>query len=115
MYKYVNKMTPDVFDNFFSCISDIHQYDTRNAAMKLLYITFRGTTRGQNLSDTVVLVFGISSLKTLIQIVQLAHLKHILVNYFLPLMGKRDFVRFGFKMSSGRISYIAQYPSGPFY
>ena len=47
MYKYVNKMTPDVFDNFFSSISDIHQYDTRNATMKLLYITFRGTTRGQ--------------------------------------------------------------------
>ena len=47
MYKYVNKMTPDVFDNVFSSISDIHQYDTRNATMKLLYITFRGTTRGQ--------------------------------------------------------------------
>ena len=47
MYKYVNKMTPDVFDNFFSSISDIHQYETRNATMKLLYITFRGTTRGQ--------------------------------------------------------------------
>ena len=40
MYKYVNKMTPDVFHNFFSSISDIHQYETRNATMKLLYITF---------------------------------------------------------------------------
>ena len=47
MYEYVNKMTPDVFDNFFSSISDKHQYETRNATMKLLYITFRGTTRGQ--------------------------------------------------------------------
>ena len=47
MYKYVNKMTPGVFDNFFSSISDIHQYETRNATMKLLYITFLGTARGQ--------------------------------------------------------------------
>ena len=61
MYKYVNKMTPGVFDNFFSSISDIHQQDTRNAAMKLLYLTFRGTTRVQKKSNTVVLV---SSFKT---------------------------------------------------
>ena len=47
MYKYVNKITPDVFDNFSSSVSDIHQYETRNATMKLLYTTFRGTTRGQ--------------------------------------------------------------------
>ena len=33
MYKYINKMTPDVFDNFFSSISDIHQYETRNATI----------------------------------------------------------------------------------
>ena len=64
MYKYVTKMTPDVFDNFFSSISDIHYYETRNATMKLLYITFRGKTRGQKPLNTVVLVFGISSLKT---------------------------------------------------
>ena len=38
MYKYVNKMTPDVFDNFFSSISDIHQYETRNATMKLRFV-----------------------------------------------------------------------------
>ena len=37
------------------------------------------------LSNTVVLIFGISSSKILIQTVQLAHLKNILVNYFLPL------------------------------
>ena len=47
MYKYVNKMTPDVFDNFFRNISDIHQYNTRNATQKQFYITYRGTTRGQ--------------------------------------------------------------------
>ena len=47
MYKYVNNMTPDVFDNFFRNISDINQHDTRNATQKLLYITFRGTTRRQ--------------------------------------------------------------------
>ena len=43
MYKYVNKMTPDVFDNFFRNISDIHQHNTRNATQK----TYRDTTRGQ--------------------------------------------------------------------
>ena len=64
MYNYEKNITPDVFDNFFSSIADIHQYETRNATMKLLYITFRGTTRGQKLSNTVVLVVGISSLKT---------------------------------------------------
>ena len=47
MYKCVNKMTPDVFDNFFRNISDIHQHNTRNATQKQFYITYRGTTRGQ--------------------------------------------------------------------
>ena len=47
MYRYVNNMIPDVFDNFFSNTSDIHQHNTRNATQKLFYITFRGTTRGQ--------------------------------------------------------------------
>ena len=47
MYRYVNNMTPDVFDNFFSNISYIHQHNTRNATQKLFHITFRGTTRGQ--------------------------------------------------------------------
>ena len=65
MYKYINKMTPDVFDNFFSSISDIHQYETRNATMELLYITFLvAQQEDKKLSNTVVLVFGISSLKT---------------------------------------------------
>ena len=30
MYKYLNNMTPDVFENFFSNICDIDQHDTRN-------------------------------------------------------------------------------------
>ena len=47
MYKYVNKMTPGVFDNFFRNISDIHQHNTRNATQKQFYITYRGTTRAQ--------------------------------------------------------------------
>ena len=47
MYKYVNKMTPDVFDNFFRKISDMHQHNARNVTQKQFYITSRGTTRGQ--------------------------------------------------------------------
>ena len=47
MYKYVNKMTPGVFGNFFRNISDIHQHNTRNATQKQFYITYRVTTRGQ--------------------------------------------------------------------
>ena len=46
MYKYVNKMTPGVFDNFFRNISDIHQHNTINTTQKQFYITYRGTTRG---------------------------------------------------------------------
>ena len=87
MFKYINNMTPDVFDNFFRNVSDIHQHNTRNATQNLLYVIFRGTTRGQDkkLSNTVVLIFGISSSKILIQTVQVAHLKNILIKYFLPL------------------------------
>ena len=47
MFKYVNNMTPDVFDNFFRNVSDIHKHNTRNATQNLLYVTFRGTTGGQ--------------------------------------------------------------------
>ena len=47
MFKYVNNMTPDVFDNFLRHVSDIHQHNTRNATQNLLYATFRGTTSGQ--------------------------------------------------------------------
>ena len=37
IYKYVYKMTPDVFDNFFRNISDIHQHNTRNDTETILY------------------------------------------------------------------------------
>ena len=47
MFKYVNNMTPDVFDNFFRNVSDIQQHNKRNATQNLLYVTFRGATRGQ--------------------------------------------------------------------
>ena len=46
MDEYVHNMIPDVFDDFFSNISDIHQHKTRNDAQKIFHITFRGTTRG---------------------------------------------------------------------
>ena len=78
MFKYLNNMTPGVFDNFFRHVSDIHQHNTRNATQNLLYATFHGTTRGQQTFNTVVLIFEISSSKILIQNVQLAHLKNIL-------------------------------------
>ena len=47
VYTYVNKMTANVFDNFLSDISDIHQHNTRNTTQKQFYITCRGMTRGQ--------------------------------------------------------------------
>ena len=47
MFKYVNTMIPDVFDNFFKTVLDKHQHNTRNTTQNLLYVTFRGTTRGQ--------------------------------------------------------------------
>ena len=83
MYKYVNKMTPAVFDNFFRNISDIHQHNTRNATQKQFYITYRGTTRGQKISAIVVLIFGISLSKTLIQTAQLDHEEKCLVSHVL--------------------------------
>ena len=39
VYKYVNKMTSGVFDNFFRNISDRHQYNSRNATHKQFYTT----------------------------------------------------------------------------
>ena len=60
MYKYVNNMTPDVFDNFFSNISDIHQHNTRNATHVFLYNLSWHNKSTKNPSHTVVLVLGIS-------------------------------------------------------
>ena len=47
MFKYVNNVTLDVFDNFFRNVSDKHQHNTGNATQNLLYVTLCGTTRGQ--------------------------------------------------------------------
>ena len=47
MYKYSGRLLPDVFDNFFTRLADVHGYNTRNASTQHLYVSFRGTTRGQ--------------------------------------------------------------------
>ena len=47
MYKYSNQLLPDVFDNFFSKLADVHEYNTRNASAQHVYICFQRTTRGQ--------------------------------------------------------------------
>ena len=63
----------------------IYQHNTITATQNLLYITFRGTTRGQQTFKYCgphILNFIIKHIN---QTVQLAHLKNILVNYFLPL------------------------------
>ena len=87
MRKYVNKMTPDVFDNFFRNISDIHQHNTRNATQKQFYITYRGTTRGQKTFSYCGPHIWNFIIKTLIQIAQLVHSKKCLVsNFLLPMM-----------------------------
>jgi hypothetical protein len=31
MYKYKNKLLPELFDDFFKCNNDTHQHNTRNA------------------------------------------------------------------------------------
>ena len=45
MFKYVNIMTTDVFDNFFRNVSDTYPHNTRNAANNLPYVTYRAKTR----------------------------------------------------------------------
>ena len=40
MSKYTKEVTPDVFENFGSNISETDEHFTRNATQKLLYITF---------------------------------------------------------------------------
>ena len=49
MYRYVNNGT-DVFNNFFSNISDIHQHDTRNATPEQVYITSRHNKKTKKFS-----------------------------------------------------------------
>ena len=83
MYKYVNKMTPDVFDNFFRNMSDIHLHNTRNATQKQFYITYRGTTRVQKTFSYCGPHIRNFIIKTVIQTAQLAHSKKMSRQLFL--------------------------------
>ena len=47
MYKYSSRLFPDVFDKLFTRLADVHGYNTRNTSTQHLYVSFRGTTRGQ--------------------------------------------------------------------
>ena len=47
MYKYMNGMLPELFRDMFTPISDIHNYDTRQAKNKKLFVSFKSTSRGQ--------------------------------------------------------------------
>ena len=47
MYKYSNQLLPDVFNDLFSKLADVHEYNTRNASTQHVYVCFQGTTRGQ--------------------------------------------------------------------
>ena len=47
MYKYMNGMLPELFLDMLTSISDIHNYDTRQATNKNLLVSFKSTSRGQ--------------------------------------------------------------------
>ena len=47
MYKYMDGMLPELFLDMFTSISDIHNYDTRQATNKNLLVSFKSTSRGQ--------------------------------------------------------------------
>ena len=47
MYKYVNGMLPELFLDMFTLVSEIHNYDTRQAINKNLFVSFKSTSRGQ--------------------------------------------------------------------
>ena len=47
MYKYMNGMLPELFLDMFTSISDIHNYDTRQATNENLLVSFKSTSRGQ--------------------------------------------------------------------
>ena len=47
MYKYVNRMLPELFLDMFTPVSEIHNYDTRQAINKNLFVSFKSTSRGQ--------------------------------------------------------------------
>ena len=47
MYKYVNRMLPELFLDMFTPVSEIHNYDARQALNKNLFVSFKSTSRGQ--------------------------------------------------------------------
>ena len=47
MYKYENDMLPELFNDIFIKVTDVHEHDTRNATTDHLYIQIYGTVRGQ--------------------------------------------------------------------
>ena len=47
MYKYSNGLLPDVFDTLFCKRADVHEYNTRNASMQHIFVSFRSTNRGK--------------------------------------------------------------------
>ena len=47
MYKYMNGMLPELFLDMFTSISDIHNYDTRQAMNKKLLVSFKSISRDQ--------------------------------------------------------------------
>ena len=47
MYKYSNRMLPEMFNIYFNEIEDTHSYNTRMSAANHLYVDFRSTSRGQ--------------------------------------------------------------------
>ena len=79
VYRYVNNRPPDVFNKFFTNISDIHEHNTRNVTQRQIYITFYGTTRGQKTAATVVSIFGIALSK--IQFCVIGSFKNDCANY----------------------------------
>ena len=41
MYEYSNGMLPELFLNMFTSISDVHDYDTRQATKKKMSVPFK--------------------------------------------------------------------------
>ena len=46
MYKYENIMLPELFQDMFVKVTDIHEHDTRKATTNQLYIPIYGKVRG---------------------------------------------------------------------
>ena len=77
MSKYSNQLLPGVFNNLFSKLADVHEYNTRYASTQHMYVCFQGTTTDVFIKVIVVLVSGIIFLIMLIRNVQLAHSRNV--------------------------------------